>query len=120
MPLHRDGANVFGARLGPFARARRQPVRIRSPASGVAGEVGRGEARVLGAAAATGKGASAAPAMKEYTNGLGIEFVPIPAGTFVMGSDDGNEGEEPIHRATIGQPFYLGKYPVTQEAWQKS
>jgi len=56
-----------------------------------------------------------------FTNSIGMEFVLIPAGTFMMGSPDSDAGafdrEKPAHRVTISQPFYLGKYPVTQEQW---
>ena len=50
-----------------------------------------------------------------------MEFVLIPAGTFMMGSPDSDtearDDEKPAHRVTISQPFYLGKYPVTQAQW---
>jgi len=50
-----------------------------------------------------------------------MEFVLIPAGTFMMGSPDsdtaGFADEKPAHRVTISQPFYLGKYEVTQAQW---
>lgn len=46
----------------------------------------------------------------------GIKFVLIPAGDFMMGSNA--SGEEPIHKVTIENPFYLGKYPVTQKQWK--
>jgi formylglycine-generating enzyme required for sulfatase activity len=52
------------------------------------------------------------------TNSIGIEFVLIPAGTFTMGSETGEPDERPPHRVTIRQPFYLGKYEVTQAQWQ--
>jgi sulfatase modifying factor 1 len=46
-----------------------------------------------------------------------MEFVLIPAGTFLMGSPDSDKqasgNEKPQHRVMISQPFYLGKYPVT-------
>jgi len=49
--------------------------------------------------------------------------VLIPAGTFVMGSPDSDAEalaeEKPAHRVTISQPFYLGKYEVTQAQWEK-
>ena len=48
----------------------------------------------------------------------GMEFVLIPAGTFVMGSNDGNDDEKPMRQVTISQPFYLGKYQVTQAQWE--
>ena len=50
-----------------------------------------------------------------------MEFVRIPAGEFMMGSPsyekDGYNNEAPIHKVTIKDPFYLGKYPVTQKQW---
>jgi formylglycine-generating enzyme required for sulfatase activity len=62
---------------------------------------------------------------KEYTADLGggvkLEMVLIPAGEFLMGSPDSERGaandEKPQHRVRITQPFYMGKYPVTQEQW---
>lgn len=52
------------------------------------------------------------------TNSIGMEFVLIPAGTFRMGTDQGEADERPAHQVTISQPFYLGKYEVTQAQWQ--
>jgi formylglycine-generating enzyme required for sulfatase activity len=63
--------------------------------------------------------ASAQPAPeKTFTNSIGMEFVLIPAGTFMMGSEDGDSDERPVHQVTISRPFYLGKYEVTQGQWQ--
>jgi formylglycine-generating enzyme required for sulfatase activity len=53
-----------------------------------------------------------------YTNSIGMEFVLIPAGTFQMGSNDGEDDEKPVHSVTISKPFYLGKYEVTQREWK--
>lgn len=51
-----------------------------------------------------------------------IEFVEIPAGSFLMGSPEDEEGhygdEGPQHKVTFAQPFFLGKYPVTQAQWR--
>ncbi len=44
-------------------------------------------------------------------------MVYIPAGEFMMGSDELKE-EQPIHKVTIKQLFYMGKYPITQAQWQ--
>jgi formylglycine-generating enzyme required for sulfatase activity len=52
------------------------------------------------------------------TNSIGMEFVLIAAGTFLMGSDHGGGDEQPIHQVTISQPFYLGTYAVTQGQWE--
>ena len=54
--------------------------------------------------------------------GVPLVLVRIPAGTFFMGSPDGERGREsfegPRHQVTITRPFYLGKREVTQEQWQ--
>ena len=48
---------------------------------------------------------------------VAIEFVDIPAGEFLMGSDNGEDDEKPVHRVSI-KAFRMGKYEVTQEQWQ--
>ena len=55
-----------------------------------------------------------------WRNSLGMEFVLIPAGTFQMGADDrgASNWEKPVHTVRLTQPFYLGKYEVTQHQWQ--
>ena len=56
-----------------------------------------------------------------FTNSIGMEFVPIPAGTFWMGSAERAmpfKDECPRHEVTISRPFHLGKYPVTQTQWR--
>lgn len=47
-----------------------------------------------------------------------IAFVTIPAGEFDMGSESGRD-ERPVHRVRISKPFLLGKYPVTNEEYQR-
>ena len=47
-----------------------------------------------------------------------MEFVLIPAGTFMMGDKNGWDAEKPVHKVTISKPYYLGKYEVTQEQWK--
>ena len=51
-------------------------------------------------------------------NGVAMELVLIPAGEFMMGSENGDSDEKPAHRVRITKPFYLGKYEVTQAQWQ--
>ena len=50
-----------------------------------------------------------------------LEMVCIPAGTFTMGSPSDERGryswEWSPHAVTITEPFYLGKYEVTQAQW---
>jgi len=59
---------------------------------------------------------------KELTVDLGggvkMEFVLIPAGSFLMGDEEGDDDEKPVHTVRITKPFYLGKYEVTQEQWR--
>ena len=57
----------------------------------------------------------------QYTNSIGMEFILIPSGSFMMGSDpnfgNNHRDESPLHKVSISQPFYLGKYEVTQAQW---
>jgi formylglycine-generating enzyme required for sulfatase activity len=50
-----------------------------------------------------------------------LELVAIPGGTFLMGSPEDEadriEEEGPQHEVEI-QPFFMGKYPVTQAQWR--
>jgi formylglycine-generating enzyme required for sulfatase activity len=58
--------------------------------------------------------------LPQFTNSIGMEFVLIPAGEFMMGSQSsGYEGERPVHPVTISRSFYLGKYLVTQGEWEQ-
>ena len=74
----------------------------------------------------------------EYTNSIGMKFCLIPPGEFLMGSTGGEQArllerakgadddavidkipsEVPQHQVRITQPFYLGKYEVTQSEWE--
>ena len=53
---------------------------------------------------------------------LGIEMIPIPKGTFTMGSPNGESGrvsnEGPLTAVTISNMFSLGKTEVTQSQWE--
>jgi formylglycine-generating enzyme required for sulfatase activity len=55
--------------------------------------------------------------------GVRMELVLISAGEFMMGSPDSERhagsDEKPEHRVRITKPFYLGKYQLTQEEWQR-
>jgi formylglycine-generating enzyme required for sulfatase activity len=50
-------------------------------------------------------------------NSIGMEFVLIPAGDFWMYSN-GFDHDDPVHKVLIPEPFYLGKYQVTQKEWE--
>ncbi|MFH1377559.1 MAG: SUMF1/EgtB/PvdO family nonheme iron enzyme, partial [Planctomycetota bacterium] len=51
--------------------------------------------------------------------GVTLELVLIPAGEFMMGSDDGEDDEKPVHKVIISKPFYMGKFEVTQEQYEQ-
>ena len=66
-------------------------------------------------------GSARATQEQGWRSPLGIEFVWIPAGRFVMGSPEGEEGratDEVQHEVRISQGFWMGKYPVTQAEWE--
>lgn len=101
--------------------------------------------RLLLAAAAAVLAAMAAdlPQGKRYRNSLGMEFVRIEPGSFVMGHDGsplpesvlhdttadgrvkvwyprgGDYDERPAHRVTITRPFYLGLTEVTNRQFEE-
>ena len=56
-------------------------------------------------------------AMYDLPNGLKLEAILVPPGTFLMGSDADEESETPAHRVTITKPYYLGRFPITQDQY---
>ncbi|MCK5805321.1 MAG: formylglycine-generating enzyme family protein [Lentisphaeria bacterium] len=52
-------------------------------------------------------------------NILGMQFVEVPAGSFRMGSNDGEPDEKPVHEVRISHPFWMGKHEVTQAEYEK-
>ncbi|NJL62587.1 MAG: SUMF1/EgtB/PvdO family nonheme iron enzyme [Methylacidiphilales bacterium] len=54
--------------------------------------------------------------VEDLGNGVTLEMVQIPGGTFMMGSLD-YDGEKPPHQVTV-PGFFMGKYPVTQAQYQ--
>src|SRR6202162_4125227 len=58
---------------------------------------------------------------RNFTNSIGMKFVWIPPGSFVMGSpreELHRDKDETEHKVTLTKGFYLGAYTVTQEQWQ--
>ncbi|HEV8482625.1 MAG TPA: formylglycine-generating enzyme family protein [Blastocatellia bacterium] len=47
------------------------------------------------------------------------DFVRIPAGEFMMGSENGDVDERPVHKVRISGGLEMSKYEVTQEQWQE-
>jgi formylglycine-generating enzyme required for sulfatase activity len=58
---------------------------------------------------------------EDLGNGITLDMVLIPEGTFLMGSPqdepDRRDVESPQHEVTVPS-FFMGKYPVTQAQWQ--
>jgi formylglycine-generating enzyme required for sulfatase activity len=67
---------------------------------------------------------------EDLGDGITLEMVAIPGGTFLMGTEDeeierlvkkfdweGFRGERPQHRVTVSS-FYMGRYPITQSQWK--
>ncbi|MDQ1266640.1 MAG: hypothetical protein QG635_1792 [Bacteroidota bacterium] len=48
-----------------------------------------------------------------------IDFVEIPSGSFIMGSDlyEGYDNESPAHSVTLSRSFLMSKYEITQKQW---
>jgi formylglycine-generating enzyme required for sulfatase activity len=58
---------------------------------------------------------------KRVSNSLGMEFVYIEPGTFMMGSPAGEKGrdsDEKQHRVTLTKGFYMQTTEVTQGQWK--
>ncbi len=58
---------------------------------------------------------------KTITNSLGMKFVLIPAGTFMMGSpsdEPDRNRDEDQHKVTISKPFFMQTTEVTQGQWR--
>ena len=66
---------------------------------------------------------------KHFTNGVGMKFVWIPPGSFMMGGTKEELEKQPFdilafradetrHKVTLTKGFYMAVYTVTQEQWQ--
>ena len=70
----------------------------------------------------TGVGDGPVPPSR-IVNSIGMELALMPAGEFLMGSPETEEGrfdgEGPQHLVRITQAFYLGVYPVTQLEYER-
>jgi formylglycine-generating enzyme required for sulfatase activity len=59
--------------------------------------------------------------VEDLGNGVKLEMVEIPAGTFYMGSPENeagrNDSESPQHQVNVPS-FFMGKYPLTQAQYQ--
>jgi formylglycine-generating enzyme required for sulfatase activity len=82
----------------------------------------RHESRVKPGAGATARAQekrdAVGRAQKTILNSIGMRFMLIPDGEFLMGSPDcdadARDHEKPPHRVVISKPFYLGAHEVTR------
>jgi formylglycine-generating enzyme required for sulfatase activity len=62
------------------------------------------------------------PFGEDLGNGITLDMVAIPGGTFTMGSSPNEEysfdDEYPQHQVTVPS-FFMGKYPITQAQWKE-
>jgi len=58
---------------------------------------------------------------EDLGNGVNLEMIAIPGGTFTMGAPEtepqSHDNQRPQHLVTI-QPFLIGKYAITQAQWK--
>ena len=57
------------------------------------------------------------PIMVKIKNGIELEFIPCPAGSFVMGYDSDPDRINYRHNVTITRPFWMSKHPITVEQY---
>ena len=64
--------------------------------------------------------------VENFVDGINLEMAYIPGGTFIMGAPEPEkehycnntwEPTQPQHQVTL-QPFYMGKFTVTQAQWE--
>ncbi len=59
--------------------------------------------------------------VEELADGVALDMVEIPGGTFTMGSPESEpesfDDERPQREVTVS-PFYIGKFTITQAQWQ--
>ena len=95
------GANASAGRIlyGQLTRPKPSPVPSPTPNSDSAGNAGVIRAGM------------------SVTNSLGMKLMGVPAGTFKMGSSNG-DSDETVHTVTISRGFYMGRTEVTQAEWK--
>jgi formylglycine-generating enzyme required for sulfatase activity len=55
----------------------------------------------------------------DFGDGIKLEMVFIPAGRFVMGEQNGYDDERPVTPVKIEQPFWIGKFEITNEQYAR-
>ncbi len=55
--------------------------------------------------------------VNEQNAALEVEMVLVPAGCFMMGSEDDDDDETPVHEQCFDEPFWIDRYEVTNEQY---
>jgi len=55
----------------------------------------------------------------ELEDGVKMEFMPVPAGHFMMGSNEGDDDERPVHRVEFKRSFWMAKTEVTRQQYDQ-
>ena len=63
---------------------------------------------------------SSAKGTDTFVNSVGMKFVRIQSGSFLMGHKDGGDWDErPVHRVTITKPFWMAVTEVTNTQYEQ-
>jgi formylglycine-generating enzyme required for sulfatase activity len=100
---------------------------LRMQAAAITAAIGKGDWETVLALdpdneAGTQLKAAAVLARAPITNSIGMTLNIIPAGTFLMGSpetEEGHQDDEHQHQVTITKPFYMQTTEVTQGQWKE-
>ena len=117
--LNHDGY-VNGSELGVFLQTKVTPKGMQTPQFGKIDERRLAKGDFLFPLMTPTSACVSTPLPPNITspvvNSIGMEFVAIPAAELRMGTDE-IPALQPSHKVTISQPFYMGKYEVTQAQW---
>ncbi|MCH9807989.1 MAG: SUMF1/EgtB/PvdO family nonheme iron enzyme [Alphaproteobacteria bacterium] len=100
----------------------RRPDQEASDKSGKAGGVGKAgdvEASLSEPAPKTNKKSKSrdANAFRDCAD-VCPEMIIVPAGSFIIGDNNGDDEEKPAYEVTFKKPFAMGKYEVTWDEWE--
>jgi formylglycine-generating enzyme required for sulfatase activity len=122
-PLGMPRPTTGSASTHPIVATSRGKEVVQDAAARAAAALLGGSGTPRGGAAPGSSAAGLASTTKLIRNVIGMTFAHIPAGSFQMGSPDGEPGrrpdEGPQHLVRITHAFYLSIYPVTQAQYEK-
>ena len=116
----KSGNSLDDTAKSPSTRSDAGPADPTSPTTTRSPSAHRAPARDAGPADPTSPTTTAPSTGVTSSSAIGgakFEFVRIPAGEFLMVSENGDADERPTHRVRISRDFEMGKYEVTQAQW---